>query len=361
MGLFSFNNKKIIIDIGTYFTKAVIVEEKLENGAKVNFSIEPSVFELDFSPLQESKVEDEEKFIETLRLAYSRLKTMEKNVFINIPDHFVIIRLITLKPEEHKGLSSKESLENAVLKKLKPSLPVNIDRWFFDMQMVDEIDGNKIFLIEAMLRSNLFEIERLVRKIGLNPVGVDINSFNCSNLFADYFEKKENHEKNISLVCINNKSTTIMIFRNGNLRTAQTRLIGGEDFIKRISEGKGISFKQAANVIHEETVFLPELAEQQDLIENYRYIKEVYSELIISLFNMFEYYTENFKESEIHEVIITGGLSNMSNIAENLEARLNIPVIRGSDIKHFRDKDGNDISQEDVNILASCVGSAFRD
>ena len=361
MGLFSFNDKKIIIDIGTFFTKAVIVEEKLENGAKVNHSIEPSGFQLEFSPLQESKVTDEENFIETIRLAYSRLKTMEKNVFINIPDHFVVIRLITLKPDEHKGLSSKESLESAVLKKLKPSLPVNIDRWFFDLQMVDEIDGNKMFLVEAMLRSNLFEVERLVRKIGLNPVGVDINSFNCANLFADYFENKENHEKNIALVNMNHRSTTIMIFRNGNLRTAQTRLIGGDDFIKKIKAGREVSLEEAQKIMNEETVFLPEIAEQQELIENYRFIREVYSELIISLFNMFEYYTENFKESEIHEVIITGGGANINNLAENLQARLNIPVVKGSDIKILKDKDGNQLSPEDVNILSSCVGSSYRD
>jgi len=360
MGLFSFNDKKIIIDIGTFSTKAAIVEEKLENGAKVNHSIEPSSFQLDFSPLKESKINDEENFIETIRLAYSRLKTMEKNIFINIPDHFVIIRLITLKSDEFEGASSKESLENAVLKKLKPSLPINIDRWFFDLQMVDEVDGNKMFLVEAMLRSNLFEVERIVRKIGLNPVGVDINSFNCANLFSDYFESQENHGKNIALVNMNNRSTTIMIFRNGNLRTAQTRLVGGSDFIRKIKEGRDVSLEEAQHILKDETIFLPELAEQQELVENYRFIREVYSKLIISLFNMFEYYTENFKESEIHEVIITGGGANINNLAENLEARLNISVIKGSDIRMMKDKDGNELSPEDVNILSSCVGSAYR-
>lgn len=362
MNFFDFREKHIIIDIGTRYTKALSLEGKdSEKSFDIDYSIEDSSFEFNFLPLQECKITDEENFLEVLRLAYSKLKTMEKNVFVTIPDHAVIIRLITIKEEEFSKAKNDDDVRNLVLKKLKPTLPISIDRWFFDLQEVENSGNSKLFLVEAILRNNLFEIEKNIRRLGLNPIGVDINSFNTVNVFSNYLSSENKRDKNISIVCMNHKSTTIMVFRNGNLRTAQTRLIGGYDFARKLSEEKNISFKDGEDILRNETVFLPELSEEQDNIKNYSILKPVFSELVTSLFNMFEYYSETFKESEIHEIIITGGFSNLKNIHSHLSSRLNIKVNRGSDIISIKQKKGSVISSEKINMLLPALGSAIRE
>ncbi|MFA5478560.1 MAG: pilus assembly protein PilM [Candidatus Muiribacteriota bacterium] len=360
MRIFDNLNKRVILDIGTNYAKALMLEDKSDNVFKIKYAVEEANYNFNFLPLQESKIEDEANFLETVRLVYSRLKTMEKNVFITIPDHVVIIRLINLKSEEIPQSNDAESIKNAVLKKIKPTLPISLDRWFFDMQEVENSSNGKIFLVEAILRNNLFEFERQIRKLGLNPVGVDINSFNTVNLFSDYLESDENRDKNISIVSLNNKSTTVMVFRNGSLRTAQTRLIGGFDFAKKIAESKNISISQAQKILYDETIFLPEISDKQENIINFNIIKPVLSELIMSLFNVYEYYTENFKESEINKIILTGGLSNMKNIAVQFNSRLNIEVHSGCDLIKCVDSSGNNVPKERLSILSSALGSALR-
>ncbi|MGM0606994.1 MAG: pilus assembly protein PilM [Candidatus Muiribacteriota bacterium] len=361
MKIFESKNKNIILDIGTRNSKALILEKVNGNTFQINHAMEEANYNFNFLPLQESKINDEENILEVLRLVYSRLKSMEKNVFVTIPDHVVIIRLINVKKSEvDSNINPKEAFKKAVLKKLKPTLPISIDRWFFDMQEVEDNNKEKIFLIEAILRNNLFEIEKQIRKLGLNPVGVDINSFNVVNLFSDYMDQEENKDKNISIVCFNNKSTTITVFRNGKLRTAQTRLIGSNDFAKKLSEAEEISHKEAEKILYNETLFLPEIAEEQDSIKNFKIIKPVFSELIMSLFNVYEYYTENFKESEIHKVIITGGFSNIKNIKHQLRARLNIDVVKGTELINCVDSSGNEVPENQLALFLPALGSAIR-
>lgn len=362
MNFFDFREKHIILDIGTRYTKAFSVEGRDEDNVfEADYSIEDSSFEFNFLPLQECKITDEENFLEVLRLAYSKLRTMEKNVFVTIPDHCVIIRLVNIREDEISKAKNSDEVRNIVLKKLKPTLPISIDRWFFDMQEVENSGNGRLFLVEAILRNNLFEIEKNIRRLGLNPVGVDINSFNTVNVFSEYLEKEDNRDKNISIMCMNNKSTTIMVFRNGNLRTAQTRLIGGYDFARRLSEERNLSLSESENILRNETIFLPENTDEQENIKNYSILKPVFSELITSIFNMFEYYSETFRESEIHEIIISGGFSNLRNFDRHLASRMNIKVKKSSDIVVVKKKKGNIISSDDVNSLIPCLGSSLRE
>ncbi|MFW5782302.1 MAG: pilus assembly protein PilM [Candidatus Muiribacteriaceae bacterium] len=361
MKIFTNKSRNIILDIGTRYTKAIHLSEKSTEQMRIDHSIEESTYDFDFLPLQECKVKDEEKFLEVLRLCYSKLRTMEKNVFVTIPDHVVIIRLITLKEEDIEKGGGDSRVKEIVVKKLKPTLPISIDRWFYDVQEVERTNAQRIFLVEAILRNNLFEIERQVRRIGLNPVGVDINSFNSVNLFSEYLESEDNTGRNISVVSLNNRSTTVMVFRNGHLRTAQTRLVGGYDIIRHLSEAHSINATDAEKIMREQTIFLPENTEEQDNINNFNIIKPVFSELLMSLFNMYEYYTENFKESEINKIILTGGLSNMKNLDKQLEARLNIDVIKGDSLVEVFNRKGERLSRQDINTLAASAGSLLRE
>lgn len=340
------------IDIGTKTTKLVEIKEVKDGFALESFGSGPSV-------LPRGIDANKEEPIIALREAAANLKKLAKankinggDAYIAVSDQFVVTRLLTLP------ITGQEGLAEAIRSKLKPNLNLPLEKWRISWQSLGNMGGNQMVLVEMMTVVNQLEIEKLIRKAGFNPKLIDAACFNSFNAFYDYLADEEQRDRNIAIVSIGHQASTISIIKNARLRTVQTRSLGVFHLILALSKALDISEIQAQELLQKDTIFLPEFVGEQEEVENYKHIKPVFGELIRSIFSLFEYFVEKFKETRIDRMILTGGGANIKNIDIALSGHLNIEVVNAEALATLRGI--APLSRELLNVFSAAIGVGLR-
>lgn len=283
------------------------------------------------------------------------LKLKYEDILLILPDHSALLNLIITTPHY-----SKKEIEQAIKDDFATIMPIPLENWHIDYTIVGPWEDQEIIMAVAAIKNNIVEIGGLVQKAGLNPKIIDVNFFNVANLIEHYLISEDNKGKNIVLVHLGHETTSIGIFRDGQIRTFLNRPIGGYDFTKQLSKHFQVEEKDAEQFKRNEIFFLPEPSPEQESLYNYTVIKNVFTALVREIFSAIEGYLTRFREFTIHEVIISGGGANFQNIDVMLANNFNTSVKYVGNLYQLYINDKPQDLQE-KNLLAPVCGSFLRD
>lgn len=352
---FKKNNTKISLELGHFSYKLSVLDKyNKSNYMLKDYAIIPHNHSIDLPAGIESSLDDLKSIVAVIRELLSKHKIKKGNAAVVIPDSFVFSKIISIK-----GPVEPVTIESTVKSKLQTILPLPIERFNISYQVVGEFNKRVLVIAEAFLIRHLYEVERVVRKLGFNPIIVDSSSFMCQNLFNDYLESTDNRNKNIAIMNMGHIDFSILLFKNGELRVNLSKKMGVASMAEEFSRKKQIPLKNALESIRENMIFLPELSPEQENIDSFKAVNEWVGELIRHIFAFFEYYLDRFHETRIDEIIFVGGGANIKNLSIFLQNHLNINIIKGTDLINITHNE-NSIPKEEQSVLFPAVSAAER-
>lgn len=346
----------LVLDLGTFQMRLLRLDSAAAGDIRLKqLTLVDSPREFVASAYIEYPIMDAHPVETAIRKLSSSAGAAYENTVVLMPDHSSLVNLMIAPPR-----FSKKELEESINEDLSPIMPLPIENWFVVHQNLGPWDEDEITLAVATIKNNLLEAGGIVQRSGLNPQTIDINVLNVANLIEHYLNAGENRGKNISLVHLGNETTSIAVFRDGQLRTLVNRPIGAYDFTKQIGKHFHVPDTEAEQFKRNEIFFLPEFSPEQENLYNYTVIKSVFSVLIREIFSAMEIFLTKYREFTIQEVILSGGGANYQNLPVMLASNLNTSIRYVADLYSLQIA-GRPADVPERNELAAACGAFLRE
>lgn len=349
-------SRPLVLDVGTATIRLLRAARAVPGDIDLDlYQVAASPKDLVVSTFVEYPLVDPEPVLAAFRAVIKQAKLGYEYVTMLLPDHAALSTVVIGPPR-----FNRKDQYDAVCEDLAPVMQLPIENWQIGFQPCGVHEGDELLLGIATLRANLLELGGLVQQAGLNPNVIDIGFFNCANLVEHVLLSGENKGKNVALVLLGNETSSVGIFRDGQLRAFLNRPIGGYDFTKQISKHFQSPMVEAENFKRGgEVFFLPEYSPEQDNLYNFSVIRPVFTELTREIFSAIENYLTRFREFSLQEIIVAGGGANFANIEVSLAQHLNTMVKPIADYYTLR-VNGVEVDRAARNELAVACGAFFR-
>ncbi len=348
-------NIKTVLELGTYELRLLTLESARPGEIRLKKCLSTTTPK-DFvaSTYIECPIIDPQPLQKSLSSLIKESKLPYENTMLLMPDHAALLNLMVTPPRY-----SRKEMDEAIKEDFVPIMPMPYENWHVVQQSIGSWEEDEIVLAIALIKNNLLEAGGIVQNAGLNPIVVDLNVLNVANLVEHHLTSSENKGNNICLIHLGHESTSIGVFKDGQLRTLQNRPIGAYDFTKQISKHFHVSELDADQFKRNEICFLPEPSAEQDIQYNFTVIKNVFAQLCREVFTAIESYLTKFREFTIHEVIVSGGGANYDNIHVALSTNLNTKVRRVCELYQLQ-VNGSPVDDAEKNSLAAACGCYLR-
>jgi len=327
MGLFGFGKRRCVIglDIGSSAVKAV---EYTDYGDR-----------LVITAYNQKPLESKEAAAEIVRECIIDGNFHTKDVITSVSGRGVVVRFVNMMK------MTQEELERAVQFEADKYIPFELSDVVLASQKLEEIKDPTMseremkVLLVAVKKETIEEHIDILRKAGLNPLVIDVDSFALSNAF----EMKERlgpkmaaSDKVDALVDIGSNKTSISIIKNLSLRFSREFYIAGNDFTEAIAK-RLLQDLQEAEAI--KTNPAGREAEVEEAVK--QLIEDFANEIHLSS----DYYESKYEE-EVDEIYLSGGSSKLYGLAQSLEQ------IFGKRVSLWDPFEGLEIDTSNVNADA---------
>ncbi len=348
-------NFNAVLELGTYELRLLTLESARPGEVRLKKCLSTTTPK-DFvaSTYIECPIIDPLPLQKALQSLVRESKLPYDNTLLVMPDHSALLNLMVTPPRY-----SRKEMDEAIKEDFVPIMPMPYENWHVVQQSIGSWEEDEVVLAIALIKNNLLEAGGIVQNAGLNPIIVDLNILNVANLIEHHLTSNENKGKNICLVHLGHESTSIGLFKDGQMRALQNRPIGACDFTKQISKHFHVPELDADQFKRNEICFLPEPSPEQDVQYNFTVIKNVFAQLCREVFGAIEAYLTKFREFTIHEVIVSGGGANYENIHVALSANLNTRVRRICELYQLY-VNGSPVDDTEKNSLAAACGCYLR-
>lgn len=347
----------VCIDLGAKYIKAAVIKSKKDNDKHITLS-KYAVVETPEKGLttvfSDKPIAKPKEVLAKIKELITKAGIKGYETMLLIPDYLVVTNWLNMP------VKAKDAIEKAIPSTLGPLLPLELDKWFYDYQIVENSKKQTTVITQAILKSNLFDLGDLISNAGLNIIGVDTTLFNIINLLHPYYTDPEVEKKNLALIYIGHEATSIAFLKESLIKSTRTLPIGGSAFTKNIMEAKKCDEATAEKIKKEEEIFLKDNPDKQNKIELYNIIKPSFGELIKGIYNSIDQYLARFREFKIHEIILCGGTANFKNIGSAMQLHLNTKTIMLSEIINIDYIGKTPLTEDEKNLLHCCIGGLLR-
>ncbi len=237
-------------------------------------------------------------------------------VVTGVSGHSVIIKNIVLPP------MSREELEESIDWHAEEHIPFDLADVSLDYQVTNENADATEVLIAACKRERIDNIKQAVQLAGKQPVVIDVDTFALQNCYEVNYQPDESQI--VALLNIGAATMNVNIIQGVRSRFTRDITMGGSQFTDVLQRNLGLSFQQAEAVKRgvmesaegvEETAIVP-------LINN---VTEMVAMEIEKTFDFYRATTDD-NALAVQKILISGGGSKLSGLAEDLSRRLELPV-----------------------------------
>ncbi|MFH1704304.1 MAG: type IV pilus assembly protein PilM [Nitrospirota bacterium] len=313
------------LDIGSHSIKLVGLKMTLKGPVITHAGIKEI-------PYGEER-EDLDFISETVKGLYREIGLQPGKVSLSVSGSGVFIRQITIPS------MPKAELKEAVRWEIKEYLPFPVESAQIDFFILHEfVEDNvkKLDVIVVACPKNLIDRTLSIAEgAGLKPVHLDICPFAIWNtlLISGQLAKEEV----IALIELGDEKTVIHLFRNGVLQFAREITPAGEDITRAIMEGivsdkePRLIYERAEKIKQEMDIF-PKTPHEKardksiDFSKISFLVRPVLERLTVEIGRSLDYYKNQFHVERIDRLLLTGGGSNLVDIASCLSGELRLPV-----------------------------------
>jgi type IV pilus assembly protein PilM len=346
-----FGKKKSVagLDIGSSSIKMIELEGKLNNLNLVSLGFEnlPGDTIIDGQIMELNVVSD------VIRNVCVNHQVNAERVVTGVSGHSVILKNIVLPP------MSREELEESIDWHAEEHIPYDLADVSLDYQVTAETSDATNVLIAACKRERIDNIKQAIQLAGKTPVVIDVDTFALQNCYEVNYNPSDNDV--VTLLNIGASTMNVNIVKGTRSLFTRDITVGGSQFTDVLQRSLGLNFQQAEAVKRgvTEAVEGLEVKAIEPLMNN---VTEIVAMEIQKTFDFYRATTED-NQTVVQKILISGGGSKLTGLADELSTRLELPVEILDPFRNIKvdsKKFDPDYLSEIVPEMAVAVGLAVR-
>jgi type IV pilus assembly protein PilM len=269
----------------------------------------------------DGEVVDADAVAAAIRQLWVQARFRSKRVVVGVANQRVVVRQVDLPWQPVAELRSSLAYQ------VQDHIPMPVDQAILDFHPLEEVygDGGKRMLrvlLVAAARDMVGRALEAVAKAGLQPSMVDLTSFAVlrSQLGASGGFSVEGE----ALVDIGASVTNIVVHQGGVPRFVRILLMGGSDITDAVAERLGVDPDEAEAL--KQAAGLAPIPAQIDVQPARRAIEATGSALVEEVRSSLDYYLAQPAAARVGRIVLSGGGSRLSGLAERLSASTRLPV-----------------------------------
>jgi type IV pilus assembly protein PilM len=237
-------------------------------------------------------------------------------VVTGVSGHSVIIKNIVLPP------MSREELEESIDWHAEEHIPYDLSDVSLDYQVTEETADATSVLIAACKRERIDNLKQAIQLSGRQPVIIDVDTFALQNCYEVNYQPDDSQV--VTLLNIGASTMNVNIVKGNHSLFTRDITVGGSQFTDVLQRNLGLSFAQAEAVKRG----VAEAAEgiEEKAIEPL--MNNVTEMVAMEIQKTFDFYRATADDGAmvVQKILISGGGSKLAGLAEELSARLELPV-----------------------------------
>src|ERR1051325_1839353 len=308
-----FGKKKSVagLDIGSSSIKMVELQGKLNDLNLVSLGFEnlPSDTIIDSQIMELNTVSD------VIRNLCVNHGVNAENVVTGVSGHSVILKNIVLPP------MSREELEESIDWHAEEHIPYDLADVSLDYQVTAENSDATHVLIAACKRERIDNMRQAIQLSGRQPVVIDVDTFALQNCYEVNYQPRESDV--VTLLNIGASTMNVNIVKGTRSLFTRDITVGGSQFTDVLQRSLGLSYQQAEAVKRGANP-MPGVEEKsiEPLMSN---VTEIVANEIQKTFDFYRT-TSDDNQTVVQKILISGGGSKLQGLAQELSARLEMPV-----------------------------------
>ncbi len=302
------------LDIGSSAVKAIQMKETKGRYVLEKFGIKP----LEPEVIVDGSVMDEGRVIGAIKELIDENGIKLKKVAISISGHSVIVKKISLPP------MPDDELEGQVKLAAEQYIPFDINEVNFDFHILNPTDQAEdgepqmSVLLVAAKKDKVNELSELVKGAGLVPVVMDVDAFAIENMYSINYS--DSGEETIALVNIGASVMNVNIVKGGTSVFTRDIPIGGNRYTEAIQRELGMTYDEAEATKRGRN----ESSVDSDTVASV--IEGVNAEVSSEIARTIDYFRTTGSEGDIGRILLCGGSSKISGLAQLLSDRMGTPT-----------------------------------
>jgi type IV pilus assembly protein PilM len=308
-----FGKKKSVagLDVGSSSIKVVELDGKLNNLSLVNLGYE----NLPDDVIVDGQIMELNAVSEVIQSICKNHQLKADQMVTGVSGHSVIIKNIVLPP------MSREELEESIDWHAEEHIPYDLADVNLDFHVTAENADSTQVLIAACKRERIDTLKQAIQLAGKQPVAIDVDTFALQNCYEINYQPDDSQV--VTLLNIGASTMNVNLVKGTLSLFTRDITIGGSQFTDILQKNLGLSFQQAEAVKRgvTEGANIEEKA-IEPLMNN---VTEMVAMEIQKTFDFYRATTED-ENLVVQKILISGGGSKLNGLAEDLSARLELPV-----------------------------------
>ncbi|QYO66597.1 type IV pilus assembly protein PilM [Leptolyngbya sp. 7M] len=309
-----FGKKKSVagLDIGSSSIKMVELNGKADNLNLVSLGIQnlPADTIIDGQIMELNTVSD------AIQSVCNSSSVSSSSVVTGVSGHSVIIKNIVLPP------MSAEELEESIDWHAEEHIPYDLADVSLDYQITAQSSDATNVLIAACKRERIENVRQAIQLAGKEPVVIDVDTFALQNCYELNYQPDDSTV--VTLLNIGASTMNVNIVKGTRSLFTRDITVGGSQFTDAIQRNLGLSYQDAEAIKRGVPVGSDAVDEKaiEPLMNN---VTEIVAMEIQKTFDFYRATSED-NQTVVQKILISGGGSKLQGFAQDLSARLELPV-----------------------------------
>ena len=346
LGPFHRDEPYLSVDIGSNSIKVLEMRGRIGQLRLINAAVIPTPP----AAIQNNMVYETDAVAAATRAATEHHGMRAHKVITAVPGPAVIIKRVTLPAQ------SAQELENTILFEAGNFIPEDLENVNLDYQITDYLDDGKRMevLLVAAKKDIVASYTETVRAAGLTPVVIDVDYFALENMFEANYDSAP--DRAIALVNIGARYSSINILKGGRSTFTGDVPVGGRDISEALMRDLGVSQEQAEALkggATDDKVAADQVA---------AVIESAAAALIEEIHHALSFFWTAATDETIDKVYLSGGVSRMPGLSQQLSERVQAPVEIAKPFAHVSVDKAVDTPQlrQQAPEFAVALGLAIR-
>lgn len=300
------------LDIGSSSVKMVELDGKANNLNLVSLGFE----NLPDDSIVDGQIMELNVVSECIRNVCSNNQVKADQVVTGVSGHSVIIKNIVLPP------MSPEELEESIDWHAEEHIPYDLADVSLDYQITANTSDSTQVLIAACKRERIDNIRQAIQLAGKQPAVIDVDTFALQNCYELNYQPSATDV--VTLLNIGASTMNVNIVKGTRSLFTRDITVGGSQFTDVLQRSLGLSFQQA-EAVKRGVSHAVEGVEEKSIEPLMSNVTEIVAMEIQKTFDFYRATTED-NHTVVQKILISGGGSKLTGLAQDLSRRLELPV-----------------------------------
>ena len=298
------------LDIGSHSVKVV---ELVRSGKGIKLA-KYAIVELPPETVVDGEVVNRDHLVESIKDALTKSGIKTKAVNSAVSGRSVIVRRIPMEK------MTEAQARQAIHWEAEQHIPFRVDEVSIDFKILNEESspGQMEVLLVAAKKEVINLHRSVIQGAGIKSSSVDLEQFALLRAYENSYHPSE--DECVTILNVGSDNTNLVIAKGGVPSFNRDIAMGGGRFIEAILRSLGVDYPTAEAILKGN---LPEGVSEDD-VKNA--VSSVLEELSTSVRRSFISFQASGESSRIDKMLISGGCSLMSGLAETLSDHHGLPV-----------------------------------